>query len=350
MKLSRRNFMKGVAALGATAFLTTYKSEIVEALTEVKDYWHICWLNGAACTGCTISFAQATEPDLVQILTEITVGTSGLPIALPDYMETIHPASGSLAERLKKERWEKGTKGRRILVVEGSVQEEGYCEIAGKDFRDHLREAAEIADAIVAVGQCATFGGIPAAKPNPTGAMSVQEFLKQVGINKTVINLPFCPAHPDHITVILAAVMIGAPIELDKYGRPKVFFSTNMHDELCPYRPYYDRGLFTTRPGEEGCRFKMGCKGPIVWTDCALRKWNNHTSYCVETNMCIGCAEPGWPDRFSPFYSEVSELPTVLGFNATKIGEGILAATAAGIAIHAVKHVASKGKHEEKKE
>ena len=357
MKLSRRNFLKSVAAMGATAFLTTYKSEIVQALNEVKDYWHICWLNGAACTGCTISFAQATEPDLVQILTEITVGTSGLPIALPDYMETIHPASGTLAEKLKEERWKRGTPGRRILVVEGAVQEEGFCTIGGKDFRDHLREAAEVADAIVAVGQCATFGGIPAAKPqngqpNPTGAMGVQDFLNQVGIKKTVINLPFCPVHPDHIIVTLAAVMIGVIPELDEHGRPKALFGKNMHDEICPYRPYYDRGIFATRPGEEGCRFKMGCKGPITWTDCGLRKWNAHVSYCVETNMCIGCAEPGWPDKFSPFYSEVSELPTVLGVNATQLGEAVVAATAAGIAIHAVKHVASKGKieKEEKEE
>jgi len=349
MRLSRRNFLKLVGAMGASAFLTTYKSEIVSALEEVKDYWHICWLNGAACTGCTISFAQSADPDLVQILTEILVGNSGLPIALPDYMETIQVSSGTLAENLK-ERW-RNSKRAKILIVEGAVQDEGFCTIHGKDFRDHLREAAEIADFIIAVGQCATYGGIPGAKPwdgqpNPTNAKGVQEFLYEVGIMKRVINIPCCPAHPDHIVITLASIMMGIVPELDEHGRPKVFFGKNMHNELCPYRPYYDRGIFITKPGEEGCRFKMGCKGPICNTDCAIRKWNNGTSYCVETNICIGCSEPGWPDKFSPFYAEVTELPRVYGVGAETIGAGLLGATLIGIGIHAIKHVATRKKEE----
>lgn len=336
--LTRRNFMKLVAALGASTFLNVYKTDIAKALTAEKDYWHICWLNGAACTGCTISFAQASNPDLVQILTEITVGTSGLPIALPDYMETIHPASGSLAESLK-ERWKAGTKGKKILVVEGAVQDPGFCVIAGKDFRDHVRDAAEVADAIVAVGQCATYGGIPAAKPNPTNAKGLSEFLKEEGIGKPVINLPLCPANGEHIVVVLSAVIMGIKPELDSYGRPKALFGTNMHEELCPYRPYYDRGIFIEEPGKgEGCRYKLGCKGPVTYTDCPSRRWNGRTSYCVEAGApCIGCSEPGWPDKFSPFYKELSSTATVFGIDPATLGGGILAATAAGIGVHAIR-------------
>jgi len=352
LRLDRRTFLKLVAAMGASAFLTTYKSEIARALVEVKDYWHICWLNGASCTGCTISFAQSAHPDLVQILTEILVGTSGLPIALPDYMETIHPASGTLAEELK-ERWFKA-KTKKILIVEGAVQEEGYCTIAGKDFREHLKECAKVADAIIAVGQCATFGGIPAAKPwdgqpNPTNAMGVQEFLYEEGINKDVINIPCCPAHPDHILVTIAAVMLDVHLELDEYGRPKVFFGKNMHNELCPYRPYYDRGIFVTKPGEEGCRLKIGCKGPMTYTDCAIRQWNGGISYCVNVGICIGCAEPGWPDKFSPFYFKVTKMPRILHMDVTTIGQAILGATIAGIAIHGTRHVLSKKKEEKER-
>lgn len=350
-KLSRRNFMKTVAAMGATAFLTTYKSEIVKAVNQVKDYWHINWINGASCSGCTVSFAQIANPDLIQVLTEITVGTSELPIALPDYMETIHPASGSLAESLK-ERWADGHQGRRILVVEGSIQDPGYCVVAGKDFRDHVKEAAEVADKIVAVGQCATYGGIPAANPDPTGAKSLTEYLAEIGIDKPVINLPMCPVNGEHVLLTLAAVMIEAPINMDSHGRPTAFFGKNMHDELCPYRPYYDRGEFITVPGEgEGCRYKIGCKGPATNTDCALRKWVDGTSYCVEVGApCIGCAEPGWPDDFSPFYAEVSEVPTLLGVNSTMLGQALLGATAAGIAVHGVKKAATKGKKKDEEE
>jgi len=351
VKLSRRNFMKTIAAIGTTAFLSKYGTDIARAVAEVKDYWHICWLNGASCSGCTVSFAQIAEPDLIQVLTEITVGTSGLPIALPDYMETIHPASGTLAEELK-ERWAAGSQGKRIMVVEGSVQSPGYCMIAGKDFREHVKEAAEIADVIVAVGQCATYGGIPAAKPNPTGAMGLKEYLGKIGINKPVVNLPMCPVNGEHVILTLAAVILGAPLNLDEHGRPKAFFGTNMHDELCPYRPYYDRGIFITVPGEgEGCRYKIGCKGPITHTDCPSRKWVNHTSYCVQVGApCIGCSEPGWPDRFSPFYREVAEVPTLLGTDVTTLGQGLLAATAAGIVVHGVKRAVTGGKKKKEEE
>ncbi|RLG56989.1 MAG: NiFe hydrogenase [Candidatus Hydrothermarchaeota archaeon] len=348
MKLTRRNFLKLVGALGASTFISTYKFELQEVFAQAGDYWHICWLEGADCAGCTISFAQAVEPDFISVLTEITVGTSGLPIALPDYHETIHPASGSLLEEMKKETWMKA--GKKVLVIEGAVQNEGFCTVGGVDFREHVKEAAEVADAIVAVGQCATFGGIPSGSPNPSGAMGVSKFLKQVGINKPVINLPCCPAHPDHILLTLAAVMLGAMPELDKYGRPKVFFGKNMHDELCPYRPYYDRGIFKTTPGGEGCRFKMGCKGPVTWTDCALRKWNNHVSFCNETNVCLGCAEPGWPDKFSPFYKEVTGLPGIFGVSAEKLGEGLVGASIGISAIHLAKRLATKGRKKEEKE
>mgnify|MGYP000070743737 CR=1 FL=1 len=347
-KLTRRNFMKLAAAMGASAFLATYKSEIVEAVEQNKDYVHICWLNGSDCMGCSISFVQSVSPDLITILTEITVGTSGLPIALPDYMEVAHPAAGSLAEKLKEERWMKAPL--KILICEGGIQEEGYCIVGQRDYTEVFREAAEVADVIIAIGQCATFGGIPAAKPNPSGAMGVQDYLKKVGINKQVINLPLCPMNPDHLVLTLAAALIGAMPELDQYGRPKAFFGKNMHMELCPYRPYYDRGIFKETPNGEGCRFKMGCKGPGVWTDCALRKFNNHVSFCNETNICYGCSEPGWPDKFSPFYKEVTSLPTVLGWDAGTIGTALLGATAAGIVVHGIKRAASGGKKEKKEE
>ncbi|RLI73847.1 NiFe hydrogenase, partial [Archaeoglobales archaeon] len=225
-----------------------------------------------------------------------------------------------------------------------------YCRVAGKDFRDHVKEAAEVADYIVAFGACACFGGIPSGKPNPTGAMGLRDFLKEVGVNKPVINLPCCPGHPDHLVITLASVMLGVIPSLDEHGRPLMFFGKNMHNELCPYRPYYDRGIFATKPGEEGCRFKLGCKGPIVHTDCAIRKWNNHVSYCVEVGApCIGCAEPGFPDKFSPFYKELPGLPTVLGIDATKLGEGLIGATALGIGIHLVRRAIGKGGKEEEK-
>ncbi|HDI86043.1 MAG TPA: NiFe hydrogenase, partial [Candidatus Korarchaeota archaeon] len=112
--------------MGAASVLAQYKSSIVEVFAEARDYVHICWLNGAGCTGCSVSFAQAADPDLIEILTSITVGNSGLPIALPDWMYVVHPAAGTLAVELIEDWKAHEGPGPKILVVEGAMQDPGY--------------------------------------------------------------------------------------------------------------------------------------------------------------------------------------------------------------------------------
>jgi len=358
MKIKRRDFVKLAGVIGAAATIELYKPEIMEVLAASKDYYHICWLNGAACTGCTVSFAQATDPDLVKVLTQIVVGdddtkvgTARLGIRLPDYMETVHPASGSLAESLIDDKWKKGTTGKRILIVEGAMQDAGWCKVGGKDFRDAVEDAAGSADVVISFGNCASFGGIPGAAGNVTGAKGLQDFLNEVGVNKTVIVAgATCPGHPDHLILTLADVIQGIIPEVDEHGRVKAFFQYNMHENRCPYRPYYDKGQFALKPGEEGCRYKLGCKGPVTYTDCALRKWNNHVSYCVEVGApCVGCAEPDFPDvggdKFA-FYAELPNLPIFLGTPVKTWGEALVIASAVGVAAHLVVRTVRKPKKE----
>ena len=355
-KLPRRDFLKLAALMGATSFLAQYKPMVLEVFAEAKDYVHICWLNGAGCTGCSISFAQAADPDIVEILTSITVGNSGLPIALPDWMYVIHPAAGSLAVELIEDWINHEGPGQKILVVEGAMQDPGFCETGRRDFRDWVIDCANVADYIVAFGSCAAFGGIPHAKGNPTGAMGVQEFLEKVGMHdkaRRVINLPRCPGHPDSLILTLASLIAGVVPELDQYNRPLMFYGRNMHDELCPFRPYYDRGIFAEfGQSEVGCRFKIGCKGPITWTDCALRKWNNGVAYCVEVGApCIGCSEPDFPDGdTAPFFEKLPSLPTILGLPAEKWGEVFVGAAAAGVAVHFAKKMLTKTGTEKEEE
>ncbi len=352
MSLARREFLKTVGLFGAFTFIKLHKLDLIEIFAQNADYWHIYWLNGSACSGCAVSFAQATDPDLVQLLTSLTVGDSGLPIALPDYMQVIHPASGRLALDFV-DVWKTGSSTKKVLIVEGAVAGEGFCEVGGRSFRDLLIEAAQQADYVIAFGSCASYGGIPAAKGSVTGAMGVAEFLRSRGITKTVINLPRCPGHPDSLVLVLASLMIGEVTELDRHGRPTAFYGMNMHETRCPYRPYYDRGIFIQRPGEfpngpaeEGCRYKIGCKGPVTNVDCALRKWNGHVSYCVEAGApCIGCSEPEFPDgNMAPFYQELPGLPLVLGAPAETWGLVLVGATAAGIGAHSVKRVLTRMK------
>jgi hydrogenase small subunit len=352
--MSRRDFLKLAATAGVIS-IAPFKMDIMKVFAEAKDYVHINWLNGAACTGCSVSFAQSADPDVIKILTSITVGNSGLPIALPDWMYVLHPASGSLGVELINDWINHSGPGKKILIVEGSMQQEGFCETGGKDFREWVKNCAEVTDNIIAFGSCSAFGGIPHAKGNVTGAMSLQDFLREVGMDdkaEKVINLSRCPGHPDSLVLTLASLIEGVEPELDSYNRPVAFYGKNIHNEQCPYRPFYDRGIFANfGQSEQGCRFKLGCKGPVTWTDCPTRRWNDHTAFCIDRGICIGCAEPAWPDgEFGPFYTELPSLPTVLNIPAETWGTAFVGAAAAAVAVHAGRKALTKKKEEKGEE
>lgn len=174
-----------------------------------------------------------------------------------------------------------------------------------KPLGEILLSAARKAKAVVATGTCATFGGIPAAENNPTGAISVPEFLKNNGIAKPTILLPGCPSHPDWMVGTLLYVhKFGIP-PLDESGRPKMFFSRILHDK-CPRFSDYERENFAERYGDEGCLFKLGCLGPITHADCTTRGWNSATNNCINAGApCIGCAGPNFAIRADfPFYTK----------------------------------------------
>jgi hydrogenase small subunit len=161
-----------------------------------------------------------------------------------------------------------------------------------------VEQLGEKAKYIVAVGTCAAYGGISAAMPNPTQAKSVSQVLP----GKTVVNIPGCPAHPDWVLLTLATVLGGTVPQLDAQGRPVAFFGPSVHED-CPRRIAYDNNVFAQNPSEPGCLLKLGCRGTKTNADCAKRKWNGGTNYCIDSGApCQGCTEPGFPDAFSPLY------------------------------------------------
>ncbi|MCP8308265.1 MAG: NiFe hydrogenase [archaeon] len=329
--------------------------DIIKVFAEAKDYVHINWLLAGGCTGCSVSFAQTVEPDIIRVLTSIIAGNSGLPITLPDWWYVVHPASGSLGTELIEDWIKHSGPGKKIFILEGVMQQEGFCDFGGRDIREWVKESAEAADHLIAFGSCSAFGGIPHAKGNVTGAMSLQNFLREVDMSdeaERVINLPRCPGHPDSLVQTLVSLIQGVEPELDGYNRPLAFYGRHIHNEQCPYRPFYDRGIFANfGQSVQGCRFRLGCKGPITWADCPTRKWNKGRAFCIDTGICIGCSEPAWPDgEFSPFYVELSSLPTVLSIPAETWGTAFVGAAGATIAIHAIHKALTKKKKEEGKE
>ena len=222
--------------------------------------------------------------------------------------------------------------GKYLLIVDGSIPmgNPGFSTIAGISNYDMLMEAAEGAAAIIAVGTCATYGGIPHANPNPTGAVSVGDLIK----DKPIINVPGCPPIPVVITGVLTHFLtFGTIPELDHIGRPKVFYGQSIHDR-CYRRPFYDKGLFAKTFDDEGarkgwCLYELGCKGPTTYNACATTKWNNGTSFPIEAgHPCLGCSEPDFWDG-GGFYKALSVPTREIATDALYAGAAAVAAGAA---------------------
>jgi hydrogenase small subunit len=200
--------------------------------------------------------------------------------------------------------------GKYVLVIDGSVPTGAggaYCTSGGRSAVDTLREAAKGAAAIVCVGTCSAFGGIPFADPNPTEAWPVTAI---VG-DKPIINVSGCPPIPEVITgTLLQFVSTGRVPDLDEHRRPKVFFGNTIHDR-CYRRPFYDQGKFAKTFDDEGarngwCLYELGCKGPTTYNACATLKWNGGVSFPIQSGHgCLGCSEPNFWDKGS-FYSALS--------------------------------------------
>jgi hydrogenase small subunit len=175
--------------------------------------------------------------------------------------------------------------------------------------------------------------------------MGVQDFLREVGLDDIasgVVNLPRCPGHPDSLILTLASLLNGVVPELDEYNRPKAFFGRNIHEEQCPFRAFYDKGEFSVfGQSDFGCKFKLGCKGPVTSADCPTRKWNGHTAFCIEVGApCIGCSEPAWPDGdYAPFFKELPSIPTLFGYPLETWGAAFAGVAAAGAAVHLARKV-----------
>jgi hydrogenase small subunit len=280
----------------------------------------VIWLQAAACTGCSISLLNSASPTIKNLLIDQVI--PGVHINLRFHATIMAGAGEPVIEVLEQTAKEK--KDSYILVVEGAIPtatDAMYGAIGERDgkpvsMEDRLVELARDAQAILAVGTCASFGGIPAANPNPTGCKPVSKILEAKGISKPLVNIPGCPPHPDWFVGTVASIILnGLPKadDLDDNLRPRAFYGKLIH-ENCPRRAYFDEGKFAKKPGDEGCLYELGCKGPITYADCPLRRWNNGTNWVIGAGApCNGCTQPEFPDLVAPFYEKLVdvELPTI---------------------------------------
>ena len=301
--LSRREFVQLCAATGATLSLTELiKPEIIEAFSgPAGGLPPVVWIQGGSCSGCSIGVLNAVSPDIKTVLTEV--------ISLK-FHQTIMAANGDSAMAVLDEVYQQYP-GQYFLVVEGGIPvgQGGMYATLGEHgvkpitFEHWVRKMSEKAKAVVAIGACATFGGIPAASVNPTSSKRVTDIVKGV----PVINVAGCPPHPDRVLgTVVHAIKYGVP-ELDEHLRPTMFYGKCVHD-LCGRRHHFDKGQFAKTLTDHGCLYKLGCKGPMSYSDCPTRKYNNGTSWCVQANSpCLACVEPSFPDHSSPFFGIIKE-------------------------------------------
>ncbi len=325
--VSRRAFLKYASYTASIMALPSAATQaIAQGLAQARRQ-SVIWLSFQECTGCTESITRADSPSLEDLIFDF--------ISL-DYHHTLQAVSGDAAEEARHAAMEEN-KGKYIVVVDGSVPlaEDGvYSTIAGMTNKQMLTETVKDAYAVISVGTCAAFGGIPYADPNPTGAVPITEALEAAGIKVPVINIPGCPPIPEAMTGTVSYVLsFGALPDLDHLSRPNAFFGENIHDR-CYRRPFYERGQFAESFDDEGarkgwCLYKVGCKGPVTYNACATLKWNAGVSFPIQSGHgCLGCSEPGFWDK-GGFYKPLS---TSIGDAGKWIGGAAVAGAAIGAA------------------
>ena len=347
--MSRRGFLRACAiATAAMGLPMEMVPKVAEAASDPKRP-SVVWLHFQECTGCSESLLRASHPDIATLILDL--------ISL-DYHETLMAAAGKQAEEDLEKAIERGN---YVLVVEGGIPlKDGgvYCKIAGKTAVEILKRAAEKALAIISIGTCASFGGIQAAKPNPTGAVGVSDIIK----DKPIINVPGCPPNPHNfLSTVLYFLTFKKLPPTDKFGRPLFAYGRKVHDH-CERRPHFDEGRYAEQFGDVGhrlgfCLYKVGGKGPETYSNCPVIRFNDVEVWPVSVgNGCYGCTEPNFWDTMTPFHKR---LPNVkipgagegIQASATKVGKAALGVTAAALAIHAgvgiAKRLATGSKSEE---
>jgi hydrogenase small subunit len=294
-----------------------------EAVRPGVEEVHILWTSeGLSCDGDTLSVTAASLPAIEDVLLG---NVPGLP-RVHLHNKVLSPTLGGdefMGPFHEAARGELGAP--YVFVVEGSIPNEringdGYWTSMGNDpgtgepitVNEWIDRLAPGAWAVVAIGTCATYGGIHAMAGNPTGAMGLGDYLgwdfRSAG-GLPIVNVPGCPVQPDNFMETLTwllyqAAGVAPMIHLDSKLRPQWLFGKTVH-EGCDRAGYYEQGDFAQDYNSPKCLVKVGCWGPVVNCNVPKRGWMDGIGGCPNVGgICIGCTMPGFPDKFMPFMDE----------------------------------------------
>ncbi len=342
--VSRRKFLEFCATLmGSTPFglaLTgkARASEVARAVAQARRP-SVLWLQFQDCAGCTETLLRTSQPDVAELILHV--------ISL-DYHETLMAAAGADAENALYTAMEQNA-GKYVMVVEGSIprKDQGiYMKLAGKPAVQVLEEVSRHAAAIIAMGSCASWGGVPSADPNPTGAVGVDAIVK----DKPIVNIPGCPPNPYNLLgTVLQYATAGTLPELDALKRPKFAYDRDIHDQ-CPRRAHFDAGRFARSFGDAGhrqgwCLNHLGCKGPETHAGCSTRHFNEipdvwpigigapcfgcteqHLAFRVPMFQTVKIHDVTPPDTYAPVYTPQGNIDPVATGVAGLIGGALIGA------------------------
>jgi hydrogenase small subunit len=284
---------------------------------------HVFWFAGMSCDGCSVSVTGATTPSVEGLL----LGTHpGLPRVVLHHPVLTHESGSHYVEAAVRAVYGE-LDAPYVIVLEGSITDEtiametgghwagngeapwgpdgGHRTVTADEF---IARMAPGAAASIAIGTCATWGGIPSAHGNPTGAMSMMDFLGKdyrSAFGLPVVNVPGCPPVGDNFTETVAAILyflqgFGPLPEFDDIGRPAWLFGETVHRH-CVRGAYYEEGDFAQEFGDKECLVEIGCWGPVVNCNITSRGMIEHVGGCMNAGApCVGCTMPGFPDKFSP--------------------------------------------------
>jgi hydrogenase (NiFe) small subunit (hydA) len=252
---------------------------------------NLVWMELTGCSGNIISLLNAYEPDFQYMLDQMINLIYDHSLLASEGEMAMDKLFGMLDQEY-------------ILAIEGAIstKNNGLYNVIGTWRGETItglkavQLLGEKATQVIAVGACASHGGVSAGAPNPSESVPVSTVL-----NRKVIKLPGCPCHPEWFLSTLAHLLLYGEPELDEEGRPVFLYGVTIH-QRCERRSYFDSGVFAEKLGEPTCMFKLGCRGPVTPIDCPIRKWNDAVNWPVQSNTpCIGCAQFGFPDKMEPF-------------------------------------------------
>jgi len=328
--MTRRTFLRFTSAMAAVLALPPTFAPRIAAAVEQAPRLPVIWLRGQDCGGETEAFLRAPDPSAASLLLDM--------LSL-EYHQSLMAAPGAAAERARTTAMERYPDG-YVLVVEGSIPTGAggaYCIVGGRPIADVVREVSDGALATIAVGACAFDGGTPGAGGGVTGARSAADIIT----GGPLITLPGCPVNVDNlVATIVHYLTLGEWPATDGRGRPLFAYGPLIHNE-CERRPHFEFGEFVQSWGDEGsqkgwCLYKLGCKGPESFGNCASQRFAQGTSWPIHAGHgCIGCTMPAFWDSMSPFYRR---LPSPVPFFPGMTADGVGAAVVGGIAAVAAAH------------